>query len=397
VNIKRLVYSSYLLCSLAIIPLYYDTQHAFASPSFGRQEIKDPASDFYEMYRHIQNRNASSYVDIRAVNYFSDGRCLNTTIWLDSFQEKPPKDRNVNYGVYIDSDHNNETGIEGIDYKIEISWENSTWTKVIEEWSSNGKVKNVENPEQNYSGFFGKGSSYVLLSADLNSMISPSRYRVIFYAEEIKGLNWNMDATDWVHVPPPQVSISTSPPLLDHVRAGDSQTIEVKLNVTKGFEPVAHLYTVSTSPDITTRFQDDFLPVPSYGVTTTDLKISTATNSSWGPRTLLIFADSSLPSERIEESINSTRLPPKLPPNVESEDIVSQSSLTINVDPPLSFPDYLKSFVTDWFTPITTIITTLFSIGTGLFGYFIGKSRSKNSEKKNDEKSHKINGEDSQK
>jgi hypothetical protein len=110
VNIKRLVYSSYLLCSLAIILLYYDTQHAFASPSFGRQEIKDPASDFYEMYSHMQNRNASSYVDIRAVNYFSDGRSLNTTIWLDSFQEKPPKDWNVNYGIFIDSNRDNETG-----------------------------------------------------------------------------------------------------------------------------------------------------------------------------------------------------------------------------------------------------------------------------------------------
>jgi hypothetical protein len=147
-----------------------------------------------------------------------------------------------------------------------------------------------------------------------------------------------MDAADWVYVPPPQVSISTSPPLLDHVRAGDSRTIEVKLNVTKGFEPVAHLYTVSTSSDITTRFQYDILPLPSYGFTTTDLKISTATNSSWSSHTLFIFANSSFPPERIEKSINSTRLPP----SVESENIVSQSSLTINVDPPCHFQTILR-------------------------------------------------------
>ena len=34
-----------------------------------------------------------------------------------------PSDRQLNYGMYIDSDFNNKTGIAGIDYKVEIQWD----------------------------------------------------------------------------------------------------------------------------------------------------------------------------------------------------------------------------------------------------------------------------------
>ena len=45
--------------------------------------------------------------------------------------------------MFIDADMDNKTGIEGIDYKVEIHWHNETgtWTKVLEQWSSSGQIR----------------------------------------------------------------------------------------------------------------------------------------------------------------------------------------------------------------------------------------------------------------
>ena len=41
--------------------------------------------------------------------------------------------------MYIDSDFDTTTRFGGIDYKIEIQWNNDTqWNKVIESWSPYG-------------------------------------------------------------------------------------------------------------------------------------------------------------------------------------------------------------------------------------------------------------------
>ena len=145
--------------------------------------------------------------------------------------------------MFIDSDLNNQTGIKGIDYKVEIQWDNNTktWTRVFEEWSTNGKSRVLSN-ETNYEGFYGKGGDYVLLQADLNDMLLPSRYKVLFYAEEVKGLHWIMDTPKWIYIPPPEFVVLTFPRSVD-LRAGEQKTIEVQLNSTNGFNPFFHLFT----------------------------------------------------------------------------------------------------------------------------------------------------------
>jgi hypothetical protein len=47
---------------------------------------------------------------------------LNATLWLDKFNGTGSSDRELNYGMYIDSDFNNKTGIAGIDYKVDIAY-----------------------------------------------------------------------------------------------------------------------------------------------------------------------------------------------------------------------------------------------------------------------------------
>jgi hypothetical protein len=64
--------------------------------------------------------------------------------------------------MYIDSDFNNKTGIAGINYKVEIQWnpESKSWTRVVEEWSSNGKNR-IINSTSNFTDFYQKGGSFV--------------------------------------------------------------------------------------------------------------------------------------------------------------------------------------------------------------------------------------------
>lgn len=47
------------------------------------------------------------------------------------FQDRHLKYNKVDYGMLMDSDFDKNTGYEGIDYKLEISWNNKTgeWTK----------------------------------------------------------------------------------------------------------------------------------------------------------------------------------------------------------------------------------------------------------------------------
>src|SRR5215203_3522629 len=130
--------------------------------------------------------NCVNYINIQSISYFSNGRYLNATLWLADFVTNPNDFENVNYGIYFDADSNNRTGLSGIDYKVETSWSNETrtWTRMLEEWSSNGKSK-VLGPKQNVTDFFGERGSYVTLYADLDSILSPDNYRVLFYAEVI--------------------------------------------------------------------------------------------------------------------------------------------------------------------------------------------------------------------
>jgi hypothetical protein len=224
-----------LIKPIAFQPIFASSSSS--SPVFGRQTIIDDSADWLDVWRGKHTENGSNFIDIEAANYYSDGRVLNATLWLPSFRETPALDKKVNYGMYIDSDLNNRTGINGIDYKVEIQWDNKTekWTRVFEEWSTNGKSRVLSN-ETNYQGFYGKGGDYVLLQADLADMLSPSRYKVLFYAEEIKGLKWIMDSPKWIYIPPPEFLVLTFPRSVD-LRAGEQKNVEVQLNSTNGFNP----------------------------------------------------------------------------------------------------------------------------------------------------------------
>src|SRR6187200_1323900 len=124
--------SLFIAISLSLITFSFAN-----SPTFLEQEILDDKRDWVNMKTRQANHSEFKVPDITSANYFSDGRNLNVTLWLSkAFKEPSRLFKEVDYGMFIDSDFNNKTGFGGIDYNIEIRWSNDTnlWTKKIERY-----------------------------------------------------------------------------------------------------------------------------------------------------------------------------------------------------------------------------------------------------------------------
>ena len=120
-----------------------------ASPYFGHQE-KDDADDVLQVngdnftdtkvggnYYHPFDRSS----DIESVDYSSDGKFLNATMWLAGpIHQYPENVSQVIYRMLIDVDSNRATERDGVDYQVEIQWNNKTktWIRFFTEYSTQG-------------------------------------------------------------------------------------------------------------------------------------------------------------------------------------------------------------------------------------------------------------------
>jgi hypothetical protein len=113
------------------------------SPYFSNRQIIDETIVQEPPWVDLDSRNATDNgdrsTDIEAVDYFSDGETLNATLWTfhPPSVQQPPENEEVDYGMFIDADFDNKTGWGGIDYKVELGWDNQSrmWNKVLEKWS----------------------------------------------------------------------------------------------------------------------------------------------------------------------------------------------------------------------------------------------------------------------
>ena len=95
-----------------------------SSSAFELQEITNENRQWVQTYGNNDENLKSNYTDILAVNYISDGKNLNVTMWLasgfESNSTSPPEYnqpfRKISYGMLIDADSNTKTGYNGADY-----------------------------------------------------------------------------------------------------------------------------------------------------------------------------------------------------------------------------------------------------------------------------------------
>ena len=102
------------------------------------------------------------------------GQTLNSTIWLSFPVPKMPTSEKLTYGMLIDADNNENTGVQGVDYIIEIRWEDKQWTRTFSEISSHLEIRTLDE-QTNYHGFSENGKRFALIDANLESMGSPEK------------------------------------------------------------------------------------------------------------------------------------------------------------------------------------------------------------------------------
>jgi hypothetical protein len=336
---------SFLIAAVLLFLLPVPVTVLAESPIFGLQEIKDQNIDWIDLNKRRPSQEGERSTDILSVDYHSNGKILNATVWLYfPFENEPTSYNAMNYGMYIDSDFDKTTGYGGIDYQLEIGWNNNskTWTKLLEKWSPNGDEKTIR-VENNYTGFFEEDKKYVELSLDLGLLEYPSKYKIAFYAEAKKEKSSSLltDFTKWVAIPPLELTISTSPTLIE-LHRGEEKSIEIEVNSSQGYEPKVEISAKSQTDAIEYKFnQNDTLHVPTYGVATTPLAIKALRDADAGQYTLILFANSTFPPEQLIEDIaeNNSGLVPDI-----SENIFAQSSILVNILEPLTWDEDVGKF-----------------------------------------------------
>jgi hypothetical protein len=339
--------------------------------------VVDPPDDWVDM-TNIQNSqlNVESVfqpTDIRAVNFFSDGKILNATIWInDRFQEKPPAEfGRVSYGAYIDADLDEKTGPRGIDYRVETMRANGSesWSRVFEEWSTSGEPRRIETID-NYTGFSNEDERFVTIYADLEAMGSPERFRVVFFAETDNGLfNWYADYTNWIFLPPPELVLSTTPEFVILDQGGD-ENIAIQIKSTTGSEPTIYLSPIPSDAADSLGLSNNVVHMPSFGMATTQLDIKAKPNAEPGTHLIFLQALATFPLQSvIEDEVNqtdSTRNVQQLEEAIqtlESQDVEQFLSFIIKINEPITLLEQIRMIWDQWGNLISFILgSSIFAV-----------------------------------
>lgn len=81
----------------------------------------------------------------------------------------------------------------------------------MEKWSHWGDPIVLENQTIPYTNFSKKEAHYIVLSLDLEAILSPEKYRVVFYGDTKNGGHSIIDFTRMNAIPPLELTLSTSP------------------------------------------------------------------------------------------------------------------------------------------------------------------------------------------
>lgn len=241
-----------------------------SSPSFELQELINENRDWVQTYGNSSDNLKTSYTDILAVNYISNGETFNSTIWLRSgFNNISAfnlmdnnSQRKLTYGMLVDADSNTKTGFNGADYDLHVEFLDGNLSGYLYQLSTTGGYKLVGS-ETNFTHTHGRssmGPGYVNLNLDLDSINFPSEYSILFYTAESYKSNEVRQFTNWVTIPPPILQISTSPSDIT-IRQGENMLIPARIKSTSGFSnDVINITVGSANSFNTNRFGNNFVP-----------------------------------------------------------------------------------------------------------------------------------------
>lgn len=311
-----------------------------------RQNVKDAPLDWVNIQSQTSTTKGDPSTDIVEVTYFTKDNSFNSTIWLlFPFRELPVGYSIFNYGMLIDSDFDEDTGAGGIDYQLEIRWNNetNTWTRVLTEWSSTAVGGRILEESNNFTRFSGDQLFYVSIPIELEDISNPNKFRAVYYAESKREASPLLtDFTKWINVPPQELQVATYPQLIE-LRQGETKTVELTINSTSGLEPDVILYSENQDTDPVLDFSAKKLKIPSNGFASIPLTVSTSGNTKIAPHTIFIFANSSYPAFEFVK-VNATSHDFEFPFKIQGDDKMVKTSLLIDVKEPLSLTDKISEF-----------------------------------------------------
>ena len=360
------IYIPIVLCYFVLFLIssnLFSISYAIEAP-VTRQSIRDAPFDWINIDRQTAATEGDPATDIIEVTYFTNGRTLNSTIWLlFPFRELPVGYSIFNYGMLIDSDFDEDTGAGGIDYQLEIRWNNetNTWTRVLTEWSSAAVGGRILEESKNFTRFSEDQLFYVSIPIELEDISNPNKFRAVYYAESKREASPLVsDFTKWINVPPQELQVATYPQSIE-LRQGETKTVELTINSTSGLEPDVSLYSENQGTDPVLYFSAKKLKIPSNGFASIPLTVSTSDNTKIAPHTIFIFVNSSYPAFEFVK-VNATTHDSEIPFKIQGDDKMVKTSLLIDVKQPLSLTDKISEF---W-NKVGELLLFLYGVVAGL-------------------------------
>lgn len=363
-----LKFTFFIFCFIfiSVFILFLPTYHSsYSFASTDRQVIFDKEDD--NLFINITNNKPffdkdtnDDAVDIDSVNLFNDGKILEPTIWVG---DRLPSNNHLNlhhvnyliYGMLIDSDFDLLTGKDGVDYQLEIQWNNQTqsWTRFVGEYSSSDSFRTIQTQE-NYFDFYGDAINsttkkdihgYVTLSLDLKDINLPQKFNLMFYSQKEYNREKvvEFDFTNSITIPSPQFSF-TPIQNSETVRQGETKSVstQFKTNLCSllksvEFESIQNESGVKLTPKIK-KLSD---PVLTTQPMTFDISVDDSVNV--GPYTIPVLLKTNVEAQgQAAKFLNLHYFDPSF--YNSSGYVLSDSNVTITVIPKESLFQVFKEF-----------------------------------------------------
>jgi hypothetical protein len=406
-----------LIIGISFALFFNNYDYSFAlSPSFSRQYIGEPQSNVWQPYALTNLANCSTTENVKfphmeAISYISDGRFLNSTIWLNGpFNETIRSDNNSYFqmgGYFMLIKVISTYQSEGFDYMLTVESEpGAHWKRTLEEMSSYDR-RSLEPLDSNYTGFFDnspgnpslreKGKGHVNLSIDLEKINFPEKYIVLFgtyygRADRLHGGCMYWDLADAVaYAPPPEFPVSTSPnPVI--MRADEQRNITLSVNSSISGPSLlnASLSLIPFPPKgLELSVVPNKQPMNLPGVTTSYVTVKSQTNPTFDQSYVArVMAEISFPKIPLNlTGIRANPLPAPVGNTAAQETIVTPTIdqtyyFKVDVKPALRFDERFANFWTNFWNvwgPLITLIGGGFATGLSalLINRFRGRSRNK--------------------
>ena len=372
-----LLFLSALLISCSLFQNTFAASPAFDQIFITDEEISNQKNDWVQIYGNDSTQLKSDYANLLAVDYLSDGKTLDATLWLDSNLENASTysqpSKGIRYGMLIAIVSLPITsGYNGANYNYYIEAVDGKWSEYLYQLSSTGSSALIES-KINYTESFGGptvGPGYVKLRLNLSSINYPSAYGLSFYTAESFKTNEIRDFSSWIAIPPATIAILTEPETIV-IRQGEKHIIPAEIdtpfsnNVTNiafdnGTDFSSNGLNVSTQRIHPPVFEVKVSPQTPVGVYTIPFVASVliSTTNSTGSSSTPATARVDTVSRVVDPEFQASKKYPIV------GHITSPANLTIDVIPPLTV---YETFMTVWDTYATHIAI----VASGMVGVLV--------------------------